>query len=772
MLNLNHSHRTPRKFIDDQRMFWLKSLLDRQSGAMDPQVFAQAEESGNNRSNPWQLVERLTVLRDGQLPSGPWQYLCVTVGAGAGKTTALEQAEYLLLQRDQETLAILVAFSDLPISVNQFLGESLSAARAEKTPLLIAELQKAGSGGLIPDNRSIWQLLHRRIAQGKLTLLVDALDQHRGGLQRAQDTAQALRDFLLRYPKVRCVVSGRPFAVQRFAEQLFRPLKKWEYVQIGLLTPEQCQRMVGQQKWNAIKHLGDIAVGIPRWLELLVELSLEDVQGLKSLSDLYLRSLRNLMNKARAQQAGLVLREEKAWYLFALLAWEMLKDPKGPYRGQNAGVKAEDLPQFTRRIWDERATRNRDTYQFDGLDHDFRDREEFKSLLGQLGALNEMLDSPVIYDTPDDPAMLTRIYWRDQTLQDMFAAVWITRYANDKDREWLATKLFVWWDRSTAEFQDVWKLAAEMPLEDGQQPFVGTDRNLRYAQAMALLYRPQEEGQVVRRSTEMIYRSWAAMQTLERQQGDQAAPAAAAAVAARKGFLAEYLAILQGERGQRAKNVAANFETWFVAIDPQAAGWQSGEEDMDGHPLPVVTERFRLAKYTVTNAVYQLFDAEFQEKYRAYNTRYFGKKSVDSYLNRPRAPAIALSWYDSWCLSVWLQSRLPAEAEWEYACRAGTRKRFAVGDGRTLRQEDARFGLELEDLPIEVDHFCGNAWGLFQMHGNVWEWCVDTADSFSRVVRGGSFQNESINARCSIRFYNGPSESVHDIGCRVARADF
>jgi formylglycine-generating enzyme required for sulfatase activity len=65
--------------------------------------------------------------------------------------------------------------------------------------------------------------------------------------------------------------------------------------------------------------------------------------------------------------------------------------------------------------------------------------------------------------------------------------------------------------------------------------------------------------------------------------------------------------------------------------------------------------------------------------------------------------------------------RLPAEAEWEYACRAGTTTAFSSGDRLTTK--DARF--DAQDGPVPVGSFAANPWGLFDMHGNVWEWTAD-----------------------------------------------
>lgn len=101
-----------------------------------------------------------------------------------------------------------------------------------------------------------------------------------------------------------------------------------------------------------------------------------------------------------------------------------------------------------------------------------------------------------------------------------------------------------------------------------------------------------------------------------------------------------------------------------------------------------------------------------------------------------------------------LAARLPTEAEWEYACRAGTTTAYSCGDSMTAQQ--ANFGKSGKTLPVKS--FAPNAWGLYQMHGNVCEWCEDgygdyptqavtdpqgAASSSYRVLRGGSWSSRA-----------------------------
>jgi formylglycine-generating enzyme required for sulfatase activity len=135
--------------------------------------------------------------------------------------------------------------------------------------------------------------------------------------------------------------------------------------------------------------------------------------------------------------------------------------------------------------------------------------------------------------------------------------------------------------------------------------------------------------------------------------------------------------------------------------------------------------------------------------------------------------------------------RLPTEAEWEYACRAGTTTPFATGNTLTTAQAnyngkkpygDAEPGMSRE-RPTRAAGFPPNPWALVDMHGNVWEWTADRYGAYpsedvsdpigatsgeTRVIRGGSWQTEAANTRCAARSTHAPDRRDSDLGFRVA----
>jgi formylglycine-generating enzyme required for sulfatase activity len=142
---------------------------------------------------------------------------------------------------------------------------------------------------------------------------------------------------------------------------------------------------------------------------------------------------------------------------------------------------------------------------------------------------------------------------------------------------------------------------------------------------------------------------------------------------------------------------------------------------------------------------------------------------------------------------VGYEYRLPTEAEWEYACRAGTTTEFNVGAG--LLCSDARFNGTYHptltftscDDPngtVDVGGYAPNAWGLYDMHGNVFEYCLDSYANYSaapvtdpfvpggpfKIFRGGSWDFSSNICRSTFRIVYFPGLSINSIGFRVVLA--
>lgn len=201
-------------------------------------------------------------------------------------------------------------------------------------------------------------------------------------------------------------------------------------------------------------------------------------------------------------------------------------------------------------------------------------------------------------------------------------------------------------------------------------------------------------------------------------------------------------------------------------------------------------------------------DGQFEGRDAKYSWQNTGYDLTDDH------PVVNVTWNDATRFCEWLSKtegkkyRLPTEAEWEYACRAGTKTRFSSGNdpeslAKVANQADGssvaagqkqfddygRFAIKAKDghfTPAKVGSFAANPFGLHDMHGNVWEWCADYYDEnyYSKspiddpqgpetgrihVRRGGAFHTFSIFVRSSFRNWNGPKTRYLNLGFRVAR---
>jgi formylglycine-generating enzyme required for sulfatase activity len=194
----------------------------------------------------------------------------------------------------------------------------------------------------------------------------------------------------------------------------------------------------------------------------------------------------------------------------------------------------------------------------------------------------------------------------------------------------------------------------------------------------------------------------------------------------------------------------------------------------DEHPAHRVTVGpFALGQTLVTRAVWALFESA---RSTADGTRRDARSGIST--SDAQLPAVDGTWWDAALFAAWLGARLPTEAEWEYACRAGTSTRWSHGDEEAKLSRFAHLGGDSVQ-PVATKR--PNPWGLYDVHGNAWEWCADgrrdyvetAADtplgprSGSRVFRGGSFLYPADWCRSAYRNWNGPRVVWDGQGLRV-----
>ncbi len=204
---------------------------------------------------------------------------------------------------------------------------------------------------------------------------------------------------------------------------------------------------------------------------------------------------------------------------------------------------------------------------------------------------------------------------------------------------------------------------------------------------------------------------------------------------------------------------------------------EAGRESWEGPVHRVQLNAFQLAVTPVTNGQYQEFLAETK--------RAAPKFWSDRNYNQTAQPVVGVDWDDAVEFCSWLDNgaRLPTEAEWEYACRAGSQSRYWRGDSEEDLAKVGWFVGNSEYRLHAVGELPPNPFGLYDMHGNVWEWCRDwfgnndrakqknppgRGSGPGRVIRGGGFGFDARGCRSAYRNWNDPSSRRNNLGFRVA----
>ncbi len=222
---------------------------------------------------------------------------------------------------------------------------------------------------------------------------------------------------------------------------------------------------------------------------------------------------------------------------------------------------------------------------------------------------------------------------------------------------------------------------------------------------------------------------------------------------------------------------------------PAGEGWVGAAEgDGYDHERPrhrvTIEQPFSMAAVPVTNAQYAAFDPSHAwEKWEGVSPEELA-----------RHPVVNVTWYAAVAFCRWLSAafpgaRLPLEEEWEVACRAGTATRYWSGGKEKDLDRVGWYDGNSGGRTHGVGEKPANSWQLYDMHGNVWEWCLDVWDSEAyekraeqesaapivveggsedpRVLRGGSWANEARDLRAAYRGINRPANRRPDRGFRV-----
>lgn len=209
----------------------------------------------------------------------------------------------------------------------------------------------------------------------------------------------------------------------------------------------------------------------------------------------------------------------------------------------------------------------------------------------------------------------------------------------------------------------------------------------------------------------------------------------------------------------------------------------------------IIEKPFYMGQFAVTFAEYDLFcEYTIVKKSFLFNTS--KTKPNDKSWGRGQRPVINVTWFDAVAYCEWLSEQtgqryvLPTEAQWEYVCRAGTQTPFSCGE--TISTDLANFNGdyvygngskgEYRQQTLPVGSFPANPWGLYDMHGNVWEWtCSEYSDydgsenqcfnkfNAQNVLCGGSWNSNPSWLRSAVRGDSAPDNRIINLGFRLSR---
>jgi formylglycine-generating enzyme len=226
-----------------------------------------------------------------------------------------------------------------------------------------------------------------------------------------------------------------------------------------------------------------------------------------------------------------------------------------------------------------------------------------------------------------------------------------------------------------------------------------------------------------------------------------------------------------------------------LALVPAGQFWagDAGKDEGDG-PFKVQLSAYYLALHPVTNRQYKAFVEE--TGHRSPDKAHWGTpvwRDGEYPIALAEHPVVCLNWADARAYCQWAEMRLPTELEWEYGARGGDARQYPWGDewqadrcqNNESRGEQTTVGSDSYQAGVSPT-------GLYNMVGNVWEWCADwyedgayrryavgdltpPAQGSGRVCRGGSWYGGPDNCRCAYRNGLGPDLCHYNIGCRCAR---
>jgi formylglycine-generating enzyme required for sulfatase activity len=542
----------------------------------------QSNEKGSQDelNDPWREITRAKIYEQvcsSGSPAGAKEVrICITTDAGIGKTTNMQWLNYTINAHSSNYVAFYITAGEIDCSKESLL---------ENVILPVFEKHQ-GTGNKTQMETELLPVLQHLKDSGQLVLLIDGLDQIHPESHSIKTLKAILEDDTWR--KCSLVLSGRPFALQRYWLQLFESsLPKWQFLQLDEFATVEQRRFLGetasgQSIYDLIPEAARDILSVPRVLEYIKKLDSTEFPKIKRPSDVYSRAVlhmikEGLSNSAKARGISLADGEQPllevearqisgTLKLLAGIAFEMTISTIGAPIGRH--------PQNT----EQEAKPNFDQIR-KGNFSSFKEKvarrmapDSYRSVMRDLDCLASMNDIllQAFFDT--DVLGLNQIIWRSRTLQEFFVAYWMANHCEERDLSFLSKWVFLRENDSSEEFYWIWRFVTEMP-----EDYTTSEAWLR---SIEVLYAP-DSGAVVqkRRSNEMIYRSWQELFSLSASGHEHAAMII-------NRFLSEFSSLISGVCGVDQQRSALEIQESMILV-PEQTFTMGATEEKQGMPSDV-----------------------------------------------------------------------------------------------------------------------------------------------------------------------------------------
>jgi formylglycine-generating enzyme required for sulfatase activity len=716
--------------------------------------------------------------------------MAVTSDAGMGKSTTVKWLFSRFNRPGAETVAFLLNVSDLPNNAEQLFEPAQDGAPGT----LVKKFREAQGNSDCADAQEI---LLRLRDQGRLALVLDGLDEVNRDSPAFKTLSALLSDSA--WDKCRIILAGRPYALDTLWTDLFRTddPPQWRFVLVDEFSEEEQRAYLGDHLFNAVKeHAEDILrdiLTVPRVLYYLRQY-VSAPENIRTASDVLWTAVRRMLlegmrggGRGGAQAAAVEgLSGHDAWLVLSAMAYEIVI-----VDGNFEGVAADE-PFIARvasgcRTFRERELRPGRMSPFGAKDWTAWVTQKLK----QLAALNTFLKHGFL-----EHGFPGLIQFRNRSLGEFFAALWMSRYCLEEDVDELWKRLPLAHDEASQAWYWTFRFAAEMPKGALDEPGAEARSPRHWLAAMRAVYRPGDGTDAgTKRPTEIIYRSWKTlMEYVEDDKLQQASE-----------LLNDWRGEFQRILDDRSEANSTRRE-WAIELTQSFAEIPAGTLEM-GSPrtvqaryldepegLALAIAAFGLCRYPGLNGHYRLFDPGHGLKDRQYPWRHYHEISPGD-----RHPAVYVSWYDAWAYSQWVrwmdgnvirQCCLPFEHEWEWAAKGGEQWFLPYWWGRefdAMRCHAQQGWVSGATAPAPKwengkPHLRENPYGLLDILGNVWEWCRNVyTDSVqdeshvtredggpSRAFRGGGWDGSARDCRSARRGRGSPGDRHGGLGFRLA----